>query len=239
MISKEKKLLTLDGFKFPSKEFKEKLNNNRFYIIQGEKDTGKSTIAKTLCSYFKNSIVFSFNKNDNNKESWITLEKNLKLKNSIYEYNNYAICDYITNDELIKMINILMMHQNSKIIFDLDIEEKLFSFLLNLENLYKLKNLFHINNELYEKALSNIIQSVKINDNVLYIHIFKTFHDWIIYKEIKCPKNKLFIVSMENSKIIYSIFQQRILDNLIVITYLENNIIETICKLLDKTSINI
>ena len=109
------------------------------------------------------------------------------------------------------------MNQNSKIIFDLDNEEKLFSFFLNLENLFKLTNLFHINNELYQNILSKIIQSMKINNNLLYIHIFKNFYDWIIYKDNKCPKNKLFIVSMENSKLIYSSYKQSILDNLIVI----------------------
>ena len=231
---KDKEIITLNGFKFPSKELKEKLNKNSYYIIEGEKGSGKSTIANTLYSYYKNSIVFSFKKNDNiNQNFWINLEKNLNLNNCIYEYS-HSFCDYISNEELIKILHVLMMNQNSKIIFDLDIEEKLFSFLLNLENLYTLKNLFHINNELYQNPLSKIIQSLKINNNVLYIHIFKTFHDWIIQKEIKFPKNKLFIVSMENSKIIYSSFQPRLLDNLIVIPYLENNIIETICKLLDK-----
>ena len=141
------------------------------------------------------------------------MEKNLNLNNCIYEYS-HSFCDYISNEELIKILHVLMMNQNSKIIFDLDNEENLSSFLLNLENLVKLKNLFHINNELYQNPLYKIIQSLKINNNILYIHIFKTFHDWIIYK---FPKNKLFIVSMENSKLIYSSYKQSILDNLIVI----------------------
>ena len=62
---KDKEIITLNGFKFPSKELKEKLNKNSYYIIEGEKGSGKSTIANTLYSYYKNSIIFSFKKNDN------------------------------------------------------------------------------------------------------------------------------------------------------------------------------
>ena len=93
---KDKKILTLNGFKLPSKKFKEMLNNNRYYIIQGEKDSGKTTIANTLHFYFKNSIAFSFKKNENiNMSFCINLEKNLNLNYCIYKYN-YSICDYMS-----------------------------------------------------------------------------------------------------------------------------------------------
>ena len=59
---KDKKILTLNGFKLPSKKFKEMLNNNRYYIIQGEKDSGKTTIANTLHFILKIQLPFLLKK---------------------------------------------------------------------------------------------------------------------------------------------------------------------------------
>ena len=59
------------GIKYPSMNFIQKLNSNKYIIIRGETNSGKTTFSKGLLIFFKNCIVFSFEKNIIMNINWI------------------------------------------------------------------------------------------------------------------------------------------------------------------------
>ena len=74
-----------------SMNFIRKLNSNKYIIIRGETNSGKTTFSKALLKYFKNCVVFSFEKKNIMNINWIQIKKNVKKNDNRNEQGCYVV----------------------------------------------------------------------------------------------------------------------------------------------------
>lgn len=227
--------------KYPSEKFINELQTNRFIIIKGKEKTGKTTFSKSLHKFLENCIVFSFEKNISARH-WFQIKRDVQ-KNTIFsQYNSDQICNFISNDSLIKILQMIYNNQSFKFIFDFDEEENLFHY---LNSIYDIKELMKKYKFFYKFNLSliDIDESNLINFqlNCIKIHIFQLFSDWKLFKQTHSYNKKDLYAILQERDIKHYYLKQNdktddtILDNLILMNYISDfNIIDNIVYFLNK-----
>jgi len=221
--------------KNPSMNFIRKLNSNKYIIIRGETNSGKTTFSKALLKYFKNCVVFSFEKKNIMNINWIQIKKNVKNKN-IFDFNSEQICDFISNENSILILKYIYNEDYSYYIFDFDEEKTLFQYLNSIQSIFELMKKY---SQLSLDNFANKVSNLCSNFTNIYIFSFYSNFKSYIQSDNCFHKNNLYVVLKEKGNKFYFLKNNQkenndILENLIIIKYINNfSIIDKIVNLLN------
>lgn len=224
--------------KYPSEKFINELKINRFIIVKGKEKTGKTTFSKSLHKFLKNCIVFSFEKNFS-AQNWFQIKRDVQTNTIFSQYNSDQICNFISNDSLIKILQKIDNNKDFQFIFDFDEEENLFHYLNSIHDIKKLMKKFKFNLPLIDFIDKSNLKNFQLN--CIKIHVFQLFSQWKLFKQINSYNKKdLYAILQERDIKHYYVKENdktddKILDNLILMNYISDfKIIDNIVDFLNQ-----